>query len=160
MTTPAPASATPSGPVSFFSAGTLIVQRISRVHRASANKIGIEFHYDPADPAAIVLLLHVHFRGQDIHPAWRFAREMLDHGRVGPVGEGDVRLAPKARWVEFTLRTPGLDRELLLSVELVDVEAALATSEALVPLTAPDPVPDPDAVDAELAAILAGGEPR
>lgn len=154
-TTPTPAA--PRGPVSYFSAGMLIVKRISRATYPSATEVGIEFLFDPADPTAITLIVHIHIRGEQLHPQWRFAREMLDHGRVGPVGDGDVRIAPRARWAELCLRLPAADRTLVLSVERIDIEGALEATEALVPLAAPDPVPDPAAVDAELAAILAEG---
>lgn len=155
------------GPVHFFAAALLIEQRIGARTAPIGRQVGIVFRYDRTDPWAITFVVgaeHLPNRGLP-RTEWRFAREMLDTGRVMAVGgdPGDVRIAPRAhrRFVEIELRDRAAGRRYTLSVELVDVEAALAVADAIVPLAAEPYVhASSAAVDAELAAILAAGGDR
>lgn len=145
--------------ITFSCTGLLIVHHITASQRGVGGTVRLDFQYDEADPAAITLVVHAHFRGEPGTPQWRFARELLDHGRCEPAGSGDVRVAPKiGRFVEITLRNRATGRTLLVSVDVPAVEAALDATEQLVPLGFEKHLgPDSAAVDAELAAILAGG---
>ncbi|WP_344468182.1 SsgA family sporulation/cell division regulator [Kitasatospora kazusensis] len=63
---------------------------------------------------------------------WYFSRDLLNEGRHGPVGEGDVRVRPGAAGaVLITLH--GLDGRVVLSAPQDAVAAFLADSFALVP---------------------------
>lgn len=152
-----------SGPRIYFSAGLLIDQQFSAEHRSPAGKsVGIAFTFDPACPFAVTLTVTP---AADRPPLgeWTFAREMLDTGRVGPVGgvPGTVRIAPKARYVEFDLTDPAAGRRFLLSVEIVDVDGALIAFDQVVPLAAePYLHADPSDMDAALREMLDKGGAR
>jgi sporulation and cell division protein SsgA len=52
--------------------------------------LGAEFHYDPADPLAVTMVI------ESIHGPvrWTFARELILNGRFEPTGDGDVHVWP------------------------------------------------------------------
>lgn len=135
-----------SGSVSHYCVARLVAHKLRAGRPPAAMRVPVEFRYTAVDPWAI----EVHFGRKN---CWRFARSLLDTGRVEPVGEGLVRVMPLVgMWVEITSRASGL--AVLLSVDRGDIDAALDASEQLVPLGAEDGHVD---LDAELARWIAPG---
>lgn len=52
--------------------------------------LGATFHYDPADPVAVTMVVDS-IAGPVL---WTFARELLLEGRYEPTGDGDVHVWP------------------------------------------------------------------
>lgn len=52
--------------------------------------LGAEFHYDPADPFAVTMVIES-LAGA---VSWTFARDLILHGRFEPTGDGDVHVWP------------------------------------------------------------------
>lgn len=73
--------------------------------------------YDWSDPYAVRLGFPDAAQGAEAVPSWTFARELLDGGMRGPVGDGDVHVWP-------------------CGPDLVMVELRAATGSALVALAA------------------------
>ncbi len=146
-----------SGPRFYFSAGLLIDQQFSAERRSPVGKsVGIAFGFDPAYPFAVTLTV-TPVLGRPPLGVWTFAREMLDNGRVGPVGgaPGTVRIAPKARFIEFDLTDPETGHRYLLSVECVDIDGVLIAFDQIIPLAAePYLRENAAALDVELRALL------
>jgi hypothetical protein len=52
--------------------------------------LGSEFHYDPADPLAVTLVIE-----SDSGPVrWTFARDLILNGLFEPTGDGDIYIWP------------------------------------------------------------------
>lgn len=72
---------------------TTTAVQISRLDQARAGAelcLGAEFHYDPADPCAVSMVLES-IQGS---VRWTFARELIIDGRFEPTGDGDVHVWP------------------------------------------------------------------
>jgi hypothetical protein len=52
--------------------------------------LGAEFHYDPADPLAVTMVIET--ISGPVH--WTFARELILNGQFEPTGNGDVHIWP------------------------------------------------------------------
>jgi hypothetical protein len=158
MTTPdTPAR---SAPFTYGTRAMLIEQRITHDRGAVGKRIPVAFRYDPADPFAVTLLLDYALIGRGERSEWRFARRTLADGRTDVVGAtvgSDVAIAPHAsrQFVEFALRDRPSNRAYRVSVDMVDVDAALQAFDQLVALDAePHIAPSLDAIGAGLRALL------
>ena len=52
--------------------------------------LGAEFHYDPADPLAVTMVLE----SVSGPVRWTFARDLILNGQFEPTGDGDVHVWP------------------------------------------------------------------
>lgn len=106
-----------------------------------------QLRYDTASPYAVCLAFPP--LGDDERAQWTFARELLDGGRHGPVGHGDVTVAPGPdERVLITLRSPSA--RAVISVPEAVVTAFLRDSFRLVPAGAEAEHLDVDAALADL----------
>jgi hypothetical protein len=158
MTTPdTPAR---SAPFTYGTRGMLIEHRLAHGQSAVAKQIPVAFRYDPGDPLAVTMLIDYAFIGRGERSEWRFARRTLADGRTDVVGVmvgSDVAIAPHAsrQFVEFALVDRPADRAYKVSVEMVDVDAALTAFDGIVALEAePYIAPNLDEIGAELRALL------
>ncbi|MFG2909693.1 SsgA family sporulation/cell division regulator [Kitasatospora sp. NPDC048286] len=107
-----------------------------------------QLRFDTASPYAVCLAFPP--LGDDDRAEWTFARELLDGGLHGPVGSGDVTVAPgPAGRLLITLRSLGA--RAVVSVSAGVVTAFLLDSFRLVPAGAEAEHLD---VDAALARLL------
>lgn len=158
MTTPG----TPARSAPFFygTRAMLIEHRMASGQAAVAKRIVIAFHYDPAEPFAVTLELDYPLIGRGERSRWLFARRMLADARTQPVGlepGHDVAIMPhpSGQFVEFALIDRRAHRAYRVSVDLVDVNAALQAFDDIVALDAePYIAPSLDAIGAELRALL------
>ncbi|WET79262.1 SsgA family sporulation/cell division regulator [Amycolatopsis sp. QT-25] len=132
----------------------LVVRKLGEGTRARVGRIGIEWRYDRTDPWAITMQI------SGTTYAFRFARELLDRGRIEPVGaDGFVFVQPLlSQWVEVTVRC-GCERNCsssLFSFDHSEIDNVLDVTEQLVPLGAEAAAVDEAAVDTELARIANG----
>lgn len=166
MTTPdTPARSTP---FTYGTRGMLIEHRFAHGQAAVAKRIPVAFRYDPADPFAVTMLIDYAFIGRGEQSEWRFARRTLADGRTDVVGAtvgSDVAIAPhpSRQFVEVALIDRAANRAYRLSLDVVDVDAALGAFDQIIALDAePHIAPSLDAIGAELRAILeaeaAGGD--
>ncbi|ONF62269.1 SsgA family sporulation/cell division regulator [Amycolatopsis keratiniphila] len=140
--------------ISYFSRARLIVRKLGADASAQARLVGIEWRYDRADPWAITMLI------TGTPYVFRFARELLDRGRIEPVGaDGFVFVQPLlSQWVEVTVRC-GCERNCsssLFSFDHSEIDNVLDVTEQLVPLGAEADQVDEAAIDAELARMTSG----
>ncbi|MFJ6378707.1 SsgA family sporulation/cell division regulator [Kitasatospora sp. NPDC092039] len=104
--------------------------------------------FDTASPYAVCLAFPP--LGDDDRAQWTFARDLLDQGRHGPVGCGDVTVAPGPEdRVLITLRSPAA--RAVISIPAAVVTAFLLDSFRLVPAGTETEHLD---VDAALAQLL------
>ncbi|UUV29116.1 SsgA family sporulation/cell division regulator [Amycolatopsis roodepoortensis] len=140
--------------VSFFTAAQLIVRKISGAAIGpEARRITIEWRYDRTDPWAIRMHMPA------LEAEYRFARELLDRGRIEPTGaDGRVFVQPLlSQWVEITLRCNCRKcPAFLFSFDHSEIDNVIDATELLVPLGAEADQVDEAAVDAELARIASG----
>ncbi|MFF2744097.1 SsgA family sporulation/cell division regulator [Kitasatospora sp. NPDC058048] len=107
-----------------------------------------QLRFDTASPYAVCLAFPP--LGDDDAARWTFARELLDRGRHGPAGHGDVTVAPGPEdRVLITLRSPAA--RAVISVPAAVVTAFLLDSFRLVPAGAEAEHLD---LDAALARLL------
>ncbi|MEE1788230.1 SsgA family sporulation/cell division regulator [Streptomyces sp. SP17BM10] len=91
--------------------------------------------------------------GSGAQVCWYFSRELLDEGRRGPAGAGDVKIRPGAAGeVLFTLRGP--TGEAVVSAPEEAVTGFLADTFTLVPAGSE---PDHLDLDAAVARLLSTG---
>ncbi|WBP85013.1 SsgA family sporulation/cell division regulator [Kitasatospora cathayae] len=113
-----------------------------------------ELRFDASLPYAACLafpLTACQCTGDAARVCWYFSRELLNEGRLGPAGSGDVKVRPgSAGEVLITLRGP--DGGALVSAPEDLVTAFLSDSFALVPAGSESDHLD---VDAALARLLA-----
>ncbi|MBD0694845.1 SsgA family sporulation/cell division regulator [Streptomyces sp. CBMA123] len=111
-----------------------------------------ELRFDAGLPYAACLafpLTPCRCTGDGARVSWYFSRELLNEGRLGPVGSGDVRICPGPEGeVLITLRGP-VGRALVSAPEDV-VTAFLSDSFALVPAGSESDHLDVDATVARL----------
>ncbi|RSD26378.1 SsgA family sporulation/cell division regulator [Amycolatopsis eburnea] len=159
MTTPETTPAR-SAPFSYGTHGMLIEHRFAAGQAAVAKRIPIVFRYDPAEPFAVTMLLDYALIGPGERSEWIFARRTLAEGRAAVVGTrpgSDVAIAPHAcgQFVEFALVDRRANRAYRVSVEMVDVQAALTAFDGIIALAAePHIAPSLDAIGAELRAMI------
>ncbi|KFU80991.1 Streptomyces sporulation and cell division protein, SsgA [Amycolatopsis lurida] len=138
----------------YASRAQLVVRKFGAGGPAMARPVGIDWHYDRADPWAITM------RISGTEHVYRFARELLDRGRVEPVGaDGHVFVQPLlSQWIEVTVRCAcgSCSQVALLSFEHSEIDTVLDATKQLVPLGAEADQFDEAAVDAELARIAYG----
>ena len=164
MTTPATPAR--SAPFTYGTRGMLIEHRFAAGQAAVAKQIPVAFRYDPADPFAVTMLIDYAFIGRGERSEWRFARRMLADGRTDVVGAtpgNDVAIAPHAsrQFVEFALVDRPATRAYRVSIDMVDVEAALTAFDQIVALDAEEHIaPSLDEIGAELRAMLAAETDR
>jgi hypothetical protein len=88
--------------------------------------------YDPADPYAIIMTVHV--RGQD-EVTWLFSRELLDEGLRQTSGVGDVSISPcpqaPSDLFHVTLRNDA--NSAVLELRVAPVAEFIRTTYGLVP---------------------------
>ncbi|MFD8705015.1 SsgA family sporulation/cell division regulator [Kitasatospora sp. NPDC059648] len=115
-----------------------------------------ELRFDASLPYAACLafpLTPCQCTGEAARVCWYFSRELLNEGRLGPVGNGDVKVRPgPAGEVLITLRGPGGGSLVSAPEDLVT--AFLSDSFTLVPAGSESEHLD---VDAALARLLATG---
>ncbi|MFF2080069.1 SsgA family sporulation/cell division regulator [Kitasatospora sp. NPDC058162] len=115
--------------------------------------VDAELRFDASLPYAACLafpLTPCGCTGDAARVCWYFSRELLDEGRLGPVGSGDVQIRPgPGGEVLITLRGP-VGRAVLSTPEHL-VTAFLADTFALVPAGSESDHLD---VDAALARLL------
>ncbi|MFD5466548.1 SsgA family sporulation/cell division regulator [Kitasatospora sp. NPDC127059] len=116
--------------------------------------VDAELRFDSSLPYAACLafpLTPCRCTGDGARVAWYFSRELLNEGRLGPVGSGDVRIRPGLEGeILITLRGP-VGRALVSAPEDL-VTAFLSDSFALVPAGSESDHLD---VDAAVARLLA-----
>jgi len=93
---------------------------------------GAEFHYDPADPLAVTMVLES-ISGP---VRWTFARELIAEGQFEPTGDGDVHVWPcldsqGSAVVIVELHSP--DGAILLQFPSRAVHAFVSASLEIVP---------------------------
>ena len=101
------------------------------------------FDYCESDPYAVGVTFHV--PAGDV--PWMMARGLLHQGLIGPVGEGDIRLAPGIdedghTVVQMTFHSP--EGRLKVAVRTADVLQLLTRTWQLVPAGAETPLRDLD----------------
>jgi Streptomyces sporulation and cell division protein, SsgA len=111
-----------------------------------------DLRYQAADPWAVVVTFHT--GGEDGSSVeWLFARQLLTDGVHGPVGDGDVRVAPafgdSGPAVHLAMSSPS--GSALFEVDLGVLIEFLQQTYAAVPTGAEELAVD---LDAELAALL------
>jgi hypothetical protein len=72
-----------------FTTTTTAVQ-ITEAETEADLSLGAEFHYDPADPLAVTMVLES-ISGP---VRWTFARDLILNGQFEPTGDGDVHVWP------------------------------------------------------------------
>jgi hypothetical protein len=112
--------------------------------------LGAEFHYDPADPFAVTMVIES-LAGP---VTWTFARDLILHGQFEPTGDGDVHIWPcldtaGAAVVIVELDVPA--GSVLLQFPSRDVQEFVLASVATVPVGA-----EQHDVDAWIEQLLAG----
>ncbi|MFJ8913404.1 SsgA family sporulation/cell division regulator [Amycolatopsis sp. NPDC102389] len=142
--------------VTYPTRARLVVRKFGAGGPAEARPVAIEWHYDRAEPWAITMQL------TGTAYVYRFARELLDRGRIEPAGTvGQVFVQPLlSQWVEVTVRctcgTGTCTSVALFSFDHSEIDNVLDVTEQLVPLGAEADQVDEAAVDAELARIAYG----
>jgi hypothetical protein len=64
--------------------------QIAQTETDVVQALAAEFHYDPADPLAVSMVIES-ISGP---VRWTFARELILHGQFEPTGDGDVHVWP------------------------------------------------------------------
>ncbi len=118
-----------------------------------ALRVRARLGYDCRDPYAVMVRFHT---GNHRVVEWTFARQLLTDGVTRPVGDGDVRVwpvsSPNGQTVCLALSSPS--GHALFEVSLADIVEFLTESYVAVPTGSEGEFID---IDAELAALLAGG---
>ncbi|WP_414943334.1 SsgA family sporulation/cell division regulator [Amycolatopsis sp. cmx-11-32] len=141
--------------ISHRSRAWLVVRKLAGGVPAEVRPVAVEWRYDRTDPWAITMLI----TGTEYE--YRFARELLDRGRIEPVGaDGHVFVQPLlSQWIEVTARCGcgnGCSSVALFSFDHSEIDTVLEATEQLVPLGAETDAVDEATVDAELARIAYG----
>ncbi len=140
--------------VAYLARARLVVRKLGAGRPVEARQVGIEWRYDRADPWAITMQV------VGTEYVYRFARDLLDRGRIEPVGaDGFVFVQPLlSQWVEVTVRCGcgNCTSVTLFSFDHSEIDNVLDVTEQLVPLGAETGQVDPAAVEVELARIAYG----
>ena len=114
----------------------------------AVSRIPTSWNYSVEDPYAVIAEFHT---GQSDRIQWRFARELLLDGLLGPVGEGDIRVRPHrgdGDLLQMDLRTP--TGFATFDVDRASIRAFAEATTDLVPLGYEQYLVDLDELDALL----------
>lgn len=129
----------------------LVMEQLDDVAGLTTHPLDVTLSYDPADPIALTLTLHV----EPAPVRWTFARELLTDGMFEPTGDGDVCVWPcldltGASVVMLELTSPS--GEFLGRLATRDVAPFVRRMLAVVPLGSESDQLDLDALVERLVA--------